>query len=45
MLALVKEVLRNKVQIEITCLIEADRMGKIIEHKDRLICAKISSND
>jgi hypothetical protein len=44
-LALVKEELQNKLQIETTCLIEAKRLGKIIEHKDRLIHVKVSSND
>jgi hypothetical protein len=44
-LAIVKEELKNKSQIETTCLIEAKRLGKIIEHKDRLIHVKVSSND
>jgi hypothetical protein len=44
-LAIVKEELKNKSQIETTCLIEAKRLGKIIEHKDRLIRVKVSSND
>jgi len=30
---------------ETTCLIEAKRLGKIIEHKDRLIFVKVNSND
>jgi hypothetical protein len=45
MLAIVKEELKNKSQIETTCLIEAKRWGKIIKHKDRLIHVKVSSND
>jgi hypothetical protein len=28
-----------------TCLIEAKRLGKIIEHKDMLIHVKVTSND
>jgi hypothetical protein len=45
MLAIVKEELQNKLQIETTCLIEEKRLGKIIEHKDRLIGVKVISND
>jgi hypothetical protein len=44
-IALVKEELKNKSQIETTCIIEAKRLGKIIEHKDRLIYVKVSCND
>jgi hypothetical protein len=44
MLAIVKEELKNKSQIETTGLIEAKRVGKIIEHKDRLIKVMVSSN-
>jgi hypothetical protein len=44
-LTIVKEELKNKSQIETTCLIEAKRLGKIIENKDRLIQVKVSSND
>jgi hypothetical protein len=43
-LAIVKEELKNKSQIETTGLIEAKRLGKIIEHKDRLIWVMVSSN-
>jgi len=35
--SLVKEELQNKLQDGTTCLIEAKRLGKIIEHKYRLI--------
>lgn len=41
MLALIKEELHNKLQIETTCLIEAKKLGKIIE----LIYVKVSSID
>jgi hypothetical protein len=44
-LAIVKEELKNKSQIETTYIIEAKRLGKIIEHKDRLIHVKVSCND
>jgi hypothetical protein len=43
-LAIVKEKLKNKSQIETIGLIEAKRLGKIIEHKDRLIQVMVSSN-
>ena len=43
-LAIVKEELKNKSQIDTTYLIEAKRPGKIIDHKDRLICVKVSCN-
>jgi hypothetical protein len=43
--AIVKEELKNKSQIETTYLIEAKRLGKIIEHNDRLIHAKVICND
>ena len=43
--ALVNEVLKNKLQIETTRLIEVKRLDKIIEHIDRLICVKIRSDD
>jgi len=36
-LAIVKEELKNKSQIDTTYLIEEKRLGKIIDHKDRLI--------
>jgi hypothetical protein len=36
----VEEKLKNKSQIETTSLIEAKMLGKIIEHKDRLIIKK-----
>jgi hypothetical protein len=44
-LAIVKEELKNKSQIDATYLIEAKRLGKIIDHKDRLIRVKVSCND
>ena len=44
-LAIVKEELKNKSQIDTTYLIEAKRLGKIIDHKNRLICVKVSCND
>jgi hypothetical protein len=44
-LAIVKEELKNKSQIETTYLIESKRLGKIIEHKYRLIYVKVSCND
>jgi hypothetical protein len=44
-LAIVKEELKNKSQIDTIYLIEAKRLGKIIDHKDRLICVKLSCND
>jgi hypothetical protein len=44
-LAIVKEELKNKSQIDTTYLIEAKRPGKIIDHKDRLIRVKVSCND
>ena len=43
--AIVKEELKNKSQIETTYLIEEKRLGKIIEHKDRLIRVKVRSID
>jgi hypothetical protein len=44
-LAIVKNELNNKSQIDTTYLIEAKRLGKIIDHKDRLIHLKVSCND
>jgi hypothetical protein len=44
-LAIVKEELNNKSQSDTTYLIEAKRLGKIINHKDRLIRVKVSCND
>jgi hypothetical protein len=44
-LTIVKEELKNKSQIETTYLIETKRLGKIIEHKDKLIQVKVSCND
>jgi hypothetical protein len=44
-LAIVKEELKNKSQIETTYLIEAKRLRKIIDHKYRLIRVKVSCND
>ena len=43
--AIVKEELKNKSQIDTTYMIEAKRLGKIIDHKDRLIRVKLSCND
>jgi hypothetical protein len=44
-LAIVKEEFKNKSQIDTTYIIEAKRLGKIIDHKDRLIRVKVSCND
>ena len=48
-LVIVKEELNNKSQIDTTYLIEAfievKRLGKIIDHKDRLIRVKVNCND
>jgi hypothetical protein len=44
-LAIVKEELKNKSQIDTTYLIEEKRLGKVIDHKDRLIRVKVSCND
>ena len=44
-LAIVKEELKNKSQIDTTYIIEAKRLGKIIDHKDRLIHVKVSCTD
>jgi hypothetical protein len=44
-LAMVKEELKYKSQIDTTYLIEAKRLGKIIDHKDRLIRVKVGCND
>ena len=44
-LAIVKEELNNKSQIDTTYLIEEKRLGKIIDHRDSLICVKVSCND
>jgi hypothetical protein len=44
-LAIVKEELNNKSQIDTTYLIEAKRLRKIIVQKDRLISVKVSCND
>jgi len=44
-LEIVKEELKNKSWIETTYLIEEKRLGKIIDHKDRLIYVKVSCND
>jgi hypothetical protein len=44
-LAIIKEELNNKSQIDTTYLIEAKRLEKIIDHKDRLICVKVSCNE
>ena len=45
MLAIVKKELKNKSQIDTTYILEAKRLRKIIDHKDRLICVKVSCND
>jgi hypothetical protein len=42
-LSIVKEELKNKSQIETISLIEEKRLGKTIEHKDRLIQVMVSS--
>ena len=44
-LAIVKEELNNKSQIHTTYLIQAKRLGKIIDYKDRLTHVKVSCND
>jgi hypothetical protein len=46
-LAIVKEgeELNNKSQIDTTYLIQEKRLGKIIDHKNRLISVKVSCND
>jgi hypothetical protein len=44
-LVIVKEELNNKSQIDTTYLIEAKNLGKLIDHKDRLICVKVSCNE
>jgi len=44
-LVLLKDELQNQLQTKTTCLIEAKRQGKIIEHKDRLTHVNVSSND
>jgi hypothetical protein len=44
-LAIIKEELKNKSQIDTTFLIEIKRLGKIIEHKDKLIRVKVISID
>ena len=41
MLEIVKEELNNNSQIDTTYLIETKRLGKIIDHKDRLIRSKL----
>ena len=43
-LAIVKEELKNKSQIETIGLIEAKSLGKIIKNKDRFIRVMVSSN-
>jgi hypothetical protein len=44
-LGIVKDELKNKSQIDTTYIIEAKRLGKIIDHKDRLIRVKLSCYD
>jgi hypothetical protein len=45
MVVIVKEEFKNKSQIDTTYLIEAKRLGKIIDNKDRLIRVKVSCNN
>ena len=45
MLAIIKEELKNKSQIETNYIIEEKKLGKKIEHKYRLIRVKLSCND
>ena len=42
MLGIVKTKLHNRLQIEIIGLIEANRLGKLLENKERLIRVKVS---
>jgi hypothetical protein len=44
-LAIVKEELKNKSQIDTTYILEEKRLGKIIDRKDRLIRVKVRCND
>ena len=44
-LAIVQKELHNRLQIEITCLTKATRLGKLNENKGRLIQIKVSSTD
>ena len=43
MLSIVKTELHNILQIETIGLIEANRLGKLIDNKERLIWVKVSS--
>ena len=43
MLAIVKTKFHNRLQIETTGLMEANRLGKLIENKERLIRVKVIS--
>jgi hypothetical protein len=43
-LEIIKEELKNKSQIKTTYIIEAKKLGKNIEHKDRLSRVKVSCN-
>ena len=42
-IAIIKTELHNRLQIETIGLIEANRLGKLIENKERLIWIKVSS--
>ena len=44
-LAIVKTKLHNRLQIETTDLIEANKLGKLLENKERLIRVKVSSTE
>ena len=44
-LAIVKTKIHNRLQIETTGLIEANRLGKLIENKERLMRVKVSSTE
>ena len=44
-LAIVKIELHNRLQMETTYLIEANRLGKLIENKERLIRVKVRSTE
>jgi hypothetical protein len=44
-LELVKEGLQNKFEVETSCFIKERRLGKVIKHKIRLICVKVSSTN
>lgn len=44
-LEIVKEQLKTKSQIQTTYLTQETHIGKILEHKHKLICVKVSCND